>query len=284
MSRAVGSHVSTRRGYYEAARAVRRMGGDAFQYFPSNPRTLVSKAVDEADAARCAAYCREEGIVSIGHSAYGINPAATGESAAQMQACTLGDLAIAEACGSIGTVVHFGVIRGDDPLQGYRDMISWLDATLSRWTGKALLLLENQAGNHGQGGMTPEEMVQVRSLSAYPDRIGFCLDTCHLFASGEWNGSDWEVFRRRAERLGYWDHLAALHLNDSLYPAGSRRDRHAPIGEGYIGDERFGELLATPELDRVPCFLETPPDADGTHTRQIARVRRLAGRGEDADD
>lgn len=277
--RAVGSHVSTRRGYYEAARAAVRMGGSAFQYFPSNPRTLVSKPVDEADAARCAAYCRAEGIVSIGHSAYAINPAATSDAAAQMTDCTLGDLAIAEACGSIGTVIHFGVIRGDDPLQGYRDMIAWLDRTLSRWDGKALLLLENQAGNHGDAGRTPEEMVQIRSLSAYPDKIGFCLDTCHLFASGEWNGSDWPAFRERAAKLGYWDHLAALHLNDSLYPSGSRKDRHAPIGEGYIGDDSFRELLAAPELGQVPCFLETPPEQDGTHERQIARVRKLMSEG-----
>ncbi|CAI6081326.1 deoxyribonuclease IV [Cohnella sp. JJ-181] len=277
---AVGSHVSTRRGFYEAARTAWRMGGDAFQYFPSNPRTLFSKRVDEADAARCAAFCRKEGIVSLGHSAYAINPAATGESAAQMEACVLGDLAIAEACGSIGTVIHFGVIRGDDPLQGYRDMIVWLDRTLSRWEGKARLLLENQAGNHGDAGRTPEEMVQIRSLSAYPDKIGFCLDTCHLFASGEWNGSDWSAFRERASKLGYWEHLAAVHLNDSLYPSGSRKDRHAPIGEGHIGDDSLRELLATPELRRLPIVMETPPEADGTHERQIARVRKLMREGD----
>lgn len=277
---AVGSHVSTRRGLYEAARSSARMGGNAFQYFPSNPRTLVSKQVDEADAARCAAWCRDEGIVSLGHSAYAINPAATGDAAEQMTTCVLGDLAIAEACGSLGTVVHFGVIRSDDPLQGYRDMIAWLDRTLSKWDGKARLLLENQAGNHGDAGKTPEEMVQIRSLSAYPDKIGFCLDTCHLFASGEWNGSDWSAFQVRAAKLGYWDHLAAVHLNDSRYPSGSRKDRHAPIGEGYIGDDSFTELLATPELRDVPFVLETPPDADGTHEKQIARVRKLMREGE----
>lgn len=278
---AVGSHVSTRRGLYEAARAARRMGGDAFQYFPSNPRTLFSKPVDEADASRCAAYCKEESMLSLGHSAYAINPAATGDSAAQMERCVLGDLAIAEACGSIGTVIHFGVIRGDDPLQGYRDMIAWLDRTLARWEGKAKLLLENQAGNHGDAGKTPEEMVQIRSLSAYPDKIGFCLDTCHLYASGEWNGADWADFRKRAAKLGYWEHLAAVHLNDSRYPSGSRRDRHAPIGEGYIGDDNFRELLASPEIRRVPIVMETPPEADGTHEKQIARVRKLMSEEDD---
>ncbi|WP_338131337.1 deoxyribonuclease IV [Cohnella rhizosphaerae] len=233
------------------------------------------------DASRCAAFCKEENISSLGHSAYAINPAATGDAAAQMERCVLGDLAIAEACGSIGTVIHFGVIRGDDPLQGYRDMIAWLDRTLDRWQGKAKLLLENQAGNHGDAGKTPEEMVQIRSLSAYPDKIGFCLDTCHLFASGEWNGADWADFLKRGSKLRFWEHLAAVHLNDSRYPSGSRRDRHAPIGEGHIGDASFRELLASTEIRRVPIVMETPPEADGTHEKQIARVRKLMSEEDD---
>ncbi|MCC3373183.1 deoxyribonuclease IV [Cohnella sp. REN36] len=276
---AVGSHVSTRRGFREAARWAKEMGGDAFQYFPSNPRTLQLKRFDSGDAERCASWCREEGVVSIGHSAYLLNPAAEGDVALQMAASALNDLAIAEACGSLGTVVHFGVIRGDDPLAGYRRIIDWLNRVLAQWQGDAKILLENQAGDHGPAGTTPEELVQIRSLCERPERIGFCLDTCHLFASGEWNGANGEAFGRRCDRLGFWDGLVAVHLNDSRHPSGSRRDRHAAIGEGHIGDAGFRDLLAIPGFRGVPLVLETPPDADGTHRAQIARVRQY-GEGE----
>ncbi|MBB6669173.1 deoxyribonuclease IV [Cohnella nanjingensis] len=271
----VGSHVSTRKGYREAARSAKAMGGDAFQYFPSNPRTLQLKQFDRGDAERCAAWCREEGVVSIGHSAYLINPAAEGDAALQMAASVWNDLAIAEACGSLGTVVHFGVFKGDDPLKGYRRIIEWIDLVLARWDGKAMILLENQAGDHGPAGTTPEELTQIRSLCERPEAVGFCLDTCHLFASGEWDGTNGDSFRERCDRLGFWDALVAVHLNDSRYPAGAKRDRHAAIGQGCIGDAGFRDLLALPRLREVPLILETPAGPDGTHRAQIARVRRL---------
>lgn len=274
-----GSHTSTRRGYREAAREAERIGGSAFQYFPKNPRSLQPKDFDVRDARRCDEWCAERGMVSIGHGPYGVNPAAEGEAAELMARCTLNDLAIAEACGSLGVVVHFGAYKGDDALQGYRNMVRWLDRVLGEWHGRARILLENQAGDHGAMGMTPEELTTVRGLCAKPEGIGFCLDTCHLFASGVWDGTNWSAFRERASATGFWDHLAAVHLNDSRHPSGSRRDRHARIGEGFIGLDGIRELLATPELRDTPFILETPVGPDGTHASQLALVKRL-GEGE----
>lgn len=273
----IGSHLSTRRGYREAAREAERIGGNAFQYFPKNPRSLQLKAFDRKDAERCAEWCRERGIASIGHGPYLTNPAAEGDIAEQMALSTLNDLDIAEACGSLGVVVHFGVSKGEDPLRGYRNSIEWINRVLERWNGKAKILLENQAGDHGEMGTTPEELATVRSLCARPEGVGFCLDTCHLFASGVWDGTNWDEFRERAAKVAFWDSLVAVHLNDSRYPAGSRRDRHARIGEGFIGSEGFRQLLASPEIARTPLFLETPAGEDGTHAAQIERVKRLAG-------
>jgi deoxyribonuclease-4 len=177
----------------------------------------------------------------------------------------------------VGVVVHFGVYKGDNLLDGYRNIVKWVDQALDGWTGSAKILLENQAGDHGPMGTTPEELATIRSLSARPEAIGFCLDTCHLFASGQWNGTNWDEFRERAGKLAFWDGLAVVHLNDSRYPSGSGRDRHARIGEGFIGADGFRELLRTPELDKVPLILETPVGQDGTHAGQIARVRQLSG-------
>lgn len=273
----LGLHVSTRGGYRGAAARAASAGLGAFQYFPKNPRSVRIKAFDRQDAADCAARSRDRGIVSIAHGPYPINPAAGGEDARHMAASTLNDLAIAEACGSVGVVVHFGIYKGSDALQGYRNVIDWLNRVTQSWEGQAKVLLENQAGDHGPFGMTPEECVQIRSLCERPERIAFCLDTCHLFVSGEWPPGDWPAFARRARTLGYWDALAAVHVNDAVYAAGSRRDRHVAIGEGRVGEAAFRELLATPELRAAPLVLETPAGADGTHGKQLALIRQWAG-------
>jgi len=277
---AAGSHVSTRGGYLKAAEYAVTLGASAFQYFPKNPRSLEPKSFDRGDAERCAAWCKERGVRSIAHGPYPVNPASEGETARRMALCSLNDLQIADACGSIGVVVHFGSYKGNDPLQGYRNIIQWINNVTSVWQGNALILLENQAGDHGPMGTTPEELAQIRSLANDPDRIGFCLDTCHLFASGEWKPGEWEAFAERAGKTGFWNGLRAIHLNDSRYPSGSRKDRHAAIGQGWIGEEGFKALLATPELRELPFVLETPADGDGTHRGQIQLIRKLAGEAE----
>ena len=272
----IGSHVSTRGSYRQAAESTTALGADAFQYFPKNPRTLAPKSFSAKDAERCNVWCRERGIVSIAHGPYPVNPAVTGEAGERMVACTLNDLAIAEGCGSIGVVVHFGVYKDKEPLEGYRNIREWINKVASAWQGEALILLENQAGDHGPMGTTPEEWVQIRSLCNEPKKIGFCLDTCHLFASGVWMDGGWQAFVDRCRELGMWDSLRAVHLNDSLHPRGSRKDRHAPIGAGWIGEAGFRELLATPEIRKVPLFLETPTSEGRSHREQIELVRRLS--------
>jgi apurinic endonuclease (APN1) len=274
----IGCHVSIRGGYEAAAVRAAGMGCAAFQYFPKNPRSIGVKAFDRADARRCAEFCRGRGIVSIAHAPYPVNPAAERpELRERMAASLLNDLEIAEACGSLGVVVHFGIYKGADPLNGYRLIIDALNAVLGRWDGEAKLLLENQAGDHAPMGTTPEELVQIRRLCARPERVGFCLDTCHLFASGEWNGRNEADWLRRARELGYFDHLAAVHVNDSVYGSGQRKDRHAPLGAGRIGAEGFRRLLAAPEFARLPAVLETPETVELPLGRQMRLLSEWMG-------
>lgn len=270
-----GSHVSIRRGFLEAAKTARSLGGRAFQYFPKNPRSLALKTPDWRDAEACAAYCRQAGMQSIAHTAYLMNLAVgAGEYREKMVASLLNDLAIAEACGSLGVVVHFGIYKGGgDPLEGYRNIVATLNEVLSHWEGAALLLLENQSGEHAPMGKTLEELTSVRKLCARPEAIGFCLDTCHAFASGLWNGHNWDEVSDRGEALGYFAHLKAVHLNDSRYPFASCRDRHAGIGKGWIGEAAFRELLASPHLEGIPIVLETPGDEGAGHSGELALLR-----------
>lgn len=272
----IGSHISIRNGYLHAAKTALAIGARSFQYFPKNPRSLTLKTFDLKDAEACARFCREHGLFSIGHASYPTNLAADSSQLREVTVVSLlNDLAIAEACGSVGVVVHFGKSKEKDPLQGYRNIIQCLDETLSRWDGQALLLIENQAGEGTSMGTTLEEMMQIRKLCRYPEQIGFCLDTCHAFASGLWQGDDWERVEKKGMALGYFDCLKAVHLNDSVYPCGARKDRHANIGTGFIGAEAFRELLGSPQLQDIPVVLETEAGADRTHRMEIAYVASL---------
>ncbi|MGV3488581.1 MAG: TIM barrel protein [Tuberibacillus sp.] len=197
-----GCHISTKNGYWGAARTAKQIGASAFQYFPKNPRSLRLKSFDHHDAERCAAFCSENEIASIGHSAYGCNLSAENDKRQAVIDCVLNDLDINQACGSIGTVVHFGTFHGDDPLEGYKRMIDTLNDILSRWNGNSLILIENNAGKGDQLGLTLEELVKIRQLTEYPEKVGFCFDTCHAFGAGLWAGENWKEVMDNGKELG----------------------------------------------------------------------------------
>ncbi|WP_433939346.1 deoxyribonuclease IV [Paenibacillus lautus] len=272
----IGSHVSTRGGFLAAAQHAAGIGSLAYQYFPKNPRSLHLKTPDVRNAAACAQFCQEQGLVSIAHTPYPTNMAVgltRGEEFYRLTVDSLkNDLMIAEVCGSLGIVVHFGHLKSQDVLEGYQNIIRCMNDVLASWAGRAKLLIENQAGDHGAMGMTLEECVKVRQLADYPEKIGFCLDTCHLFAAGGWDISNTDELLARGKSLAYWESAVAVHLNDSKYGAGSRKDRHARIGQGMIGTEALKRLVLSPELAGKAFVLESEKGADGTHREDIAKV------------
>lgn len=275
----IGCHLSIRNGFLEAAKLATKLQATAYQYFPKNPRSLTVKQWNPKDAAACLNYCREQGIYSIAHSPYPTNLAAETPELRQVTVQSLrNDLAIADACGSVGVVVHFGKYKGEDPLQGYKNIIQCLHEVLDGWQGAAKLLIENQAGEGSMMGTTLEELVQIRSLSEHREHIGFCFDTCHAYACGLWPASSngWSELEKKAVRLGYFDHLKAVHLNDSLYEGGMYKDRHAIIGQGKIGAERFRQCLRTFSALDIPVVLETPVPQGGNHGPEIRYVKELS--------
>ncbi len=275
----IGCHISIRRGFLAAAKTCAAIRGNAFQFFPKNPRSLMIKDYDRSDAEACAAYCRELNIKAIAHTSYMTNLGASGALQKAVVESVGNDLQIADACGAVGLVVHFGKPKTKEPLAGYRTILSSLNAILDRYAGQACLLIENQAGEGGGIGTTFEELTSIRKLSERPEKIGFCLDTCHLFASGVWNGSNAAELLEKGQMLGYYEHLMAVHLNDSVHPTGSLRDRHANIGKGFIGREGFRNVVIPEEVrSRIPIVLETPEPAGYTHGQEIAIVRELWGR------
>ncbi|MED4581663.1 deoxyribonuclease IV [Brevibacillus choshinensis] len=272
----IGSHVSIRHGYEAAARTASSLGAKSYQFFPKNPRSLGVKEFDERDAVACRTFCEQQGILSIAHTSYTVNLCAQDPGLYEATILSVqNDLNIAESCGAIGVVVHFGHYKGSDALEGYKRMISMVNRILADWGGKARLLVENNAGQGNRMGTTLEELTQVRLLVDEPQKVGFCLDTCHAFASGMWCGDDWGQVAERMRSLNFFSSLCAVHLNDSLYPTGSFRDRHANIGKGMIGDAAFASFLQTPELQGLPLVLETPKQGEESHREEINHVHEL---------
>lgn len=272
----IGSHVSIRNGYLAAAQFTHKINANAFQYFPKNPRSLTVKSFDAKDAEHCARFCEQHSIYSIAHAPYPVNLSEADPHLRKViKDSLINDLEITNACGSIGLVVHFGKFKGADPLEGYKLMIDMLNDILLNWKGTSLILIENNAGQGVRMGTTFEELVQVRKLTDYPDKIGFCLDTCHAFASGLWEGSNWAEVMEKGMELDYFSHLKAIHLNDSVYGCRSYRDRHANIGRGQIGEVNMKELLQSKAVQGLPWVLETPELSGYTHGEEIRYVRGL---------
>ncbi|MFL6556903.1 MAG: deoxyribonuclease IV [Bacillus sp. (in: firmicutes)] len=276
-----GSHVSIRNGYLGAAKQAVANHASAFQYFPKNPRSLSIKDFDREDAKSCKEFCRNHQIHSIAHTPYSTNLTPSPDKEQLTIDSLLNDLDIANTCGSIGVVVHYGSqISHTDPLASYHLMLKILNEVLSQWEGDCLILLENNAGTKGALGTTLEELVQIRNLCDFPEKIGFCLDTCHAFASGLWNGENTADLIAKGESLGYFEQLKAIHLNNSKYPSGSKKDRHANIFQtnGYIKAEQLKGLLEAPIFQGIPLVLETPDDEGISHKEEIELLKQNWGK------
>jgi deoxyribonuclease IV len=269
-----GCHVSIRNGYLGAAKHALSLGGRAYQFFPKNPRSLSVKDFNRGDAASCKAFCEENNLISVAHTPYPTSLTPSDDKREITIKSLKNDLEIANACGSAGVVVHFGSpIPGEDPLASYQLMIQMLNAVLNDWDGYCKILLENNAGRPGSMGTTIEELVQVRNLCEHPEKIGFCLDTCHAFASGMWTGKNWDELEEKGTELGYFQHLTAVHLNNSRYASGEGKDRHANIfHNGHITEEQFTKLVLSPVMKNVSFVLETPSEYGITHGEEIKEL------------
>ena len=117
---------------------------------------------------------------------------------------------------------------------------------------------------------------RIRNLCEYPEKVGFCLDTCHAFASGLWNGGNTEELSVKGVELGYFEQLKVIHLNNSKYPTGSRKDRHANIfhSNGYIHEEQLKELASLTTLEGIPLIVETPDDEGFSHKEEIELLKQ----------
>jgi deoxyribonuclease-4 len=283
----IGAHVSVQGGLPLALDRARRIRASALQIFVRSARRWASPppAEEEALAFRRAVARRSLGPYTLAHASYLINLASPDREVWERSVAALGaELDLCRLLGVPQLVVHPGSHRGAGAAAGLRRVARGLDRALApRRTGATpavRVLLENTAGQGSTVGHRFEQLGAILAATRHADLVGVCLDTCHAVAAGyELSGA--AAYRRTLaeldRRVGL-SRVRAFHLNDSRHAAGSRRDRHAHIGEGHVGLDGFRRLLNDPRFAGVPMVLETPKGAGDEHDRRnLATLRGLVG-------
>ena len=277
----LGAHVSIAGGLPRAIERGVELGCTALQIFVKNASQWRGRALGDEEAAdfRAAHEASAIGPV-VAHASYLINLAAVDPDILTRSRTALADEF--DRCARLGLgglVVHPGAHLGAGEEAGIAAIAASRDAVLDGVPpSPTRVLLENTAGQGTVLGYRVEQLAAIRAASEHPDRLGFCLDTCHAFAAGyavhEPAGLD-EWLAEVGEALG-WERVGALHLNDSKQPFGSRRDRHENVGEGQIGAEAFARLLHDPRPANKPMIVETPTEDDMEgHRRDLELLRSL---------
>jgi deoxyribonuclease IV len=279
----IGAHVSPAGGPANAvARGVER-GCDAIQIFNQNPRAWKPTVyTDEqvADFRDAMASSRVDALLI--HAVYLLNAATTDkEMRAKTRASLIASLRAGDALGAHAVVLHPGSALAGKVGPAIKRAGKVIAQALDE-SEHCALHLENTAGTGGTLGRSFQELAELIDASGGSKRLGLCLDSCHLFASGYDVRTEDDLTRAidECDDLVGLDQVGSLHLNDSQTPLGSNRDRHADVGEGEIGRRGCAVFLSEPRFAGLPCVLETPgPDGRGPTKAQITLTRRLLGQG-----
>jgi deoxyribonuclease-4 len=274
MSPRLGAHVSVAGGLPKAvARAVLH-GCEAFQIFTKNASQWRGRVLPADEIAAFRSEVSRTGLHPVlSHASYLINLASAAFGLREQSIAAMGDeLDRAEALGLLGVVLHPGCYTDGSEQHGLAligDALAQLLA--ARPAGSVMVLLEHTAGQGTALGATFEQLAAIIARVEGHPRVGVCLDTCHLLASGYdiVSGTGYERTMKLFERTIGFDRLRAFHLNDSRRPLGSRVDRHTHIGEGCVGLEPFRRILADPRFADLPMLIETPK-AEGTTGSRVA--------------
>lgn len=272
---AVGCHLSPSAGYLAMGRTAERIGATTFQFFTRNPRGGRAKPLDEADIAALRELLAAGGFGPVvAHAPYTVNPCSKDERTRQFAVEILTDdlQRMAHLPGSFYNL-HPGSHTGQGTEQGITQIAAALNAVMTPQQ-PTVVLLETMAGKGTEIGGCFEELREILDRLDVPERAGICLDTCHISDGGYDIAADPDGVLTRFDRVIGLERLRAVHLNDSLNPVGARKDRHARIGEGYLGTEAFGRIINHPALRGLPFVLETPNELPG-YAAEIALLRSL---------
>ena len=273
--RYIGCHLSSSAGFAAMGRTALSIGANTFQFFTRNPRGSRAKPVDPADVAAYLALAMEAGLgVILAHAPYTINPCSKDERTREFARLTLADdLRRMEYLPGNLYNFHPGSHTGQGLETGITQIADTLNAILTP-AMHTTVLLETMSGKGSEVGSRFEELREIIDRVALSDKLGVCLDTCHVSDAGYDIADDLDGVLTEFDRVIGLDRLRAVHVNDSLNPRGAHKDRHARIGEGCLGAEALGRVVRHPALQGLPFVLETPNELAG-YAREIALLKAL---------
>ena len=279
LPRYIGAHMPTGKGLDDAVRRGQEIGCTAIQVFTSSPRMWKGSPADPAKAEKLTVAVAETHVpVLLSHDTYLVNLCAVSEEIAAKSKATLTDEMIRCAAYGIPMVVsHLGAEMGQDRDVAYQRVADAVGEILATTPESVTLLAETTAGQGSSLNVRFEDIADLFRRCGDPARLAVCLDTCHIFSAGY----DIRTEAGVNETLAAFDaivglsRLKAIHLNDSKFTLGSRKDRHENIGKGEIGEAAFRAIINHPALQDVPMFLETPTEDDG-HAQDLTRLKSFA--------
>ncbi len=275
----IGAHVSVEGGFYKAVERAHSIGCTVVQIFTKSNRQWFAKPLNTEDVNKFKAAAKKtEMQATVSHASYLINLASNkSETRTRSINALKKELFRADSLGINYLVLHPGSHVGQGEEKGIELVAKGLEAALENYTGSTELLLETMAGQGTSLGHTFEKIAQILQKSGHKNKIGICLDTCHVFAAGY-------DFRTKSGYTKMWDNfdtviglkkLKVIHINDSKKELDCRVDRHEDIGKGEIGKTAFALLFNDPRFFSVPKILETPKESLQDDARNIATIKKL---------
>lgn len=272
----IGCHLSSAKGFLHMGKEALSINADTFQFFSRNPRGSKAKAFNKEDAAALAALMKEHAFAPLLiHAPYTLNACSADEGLREFAKNTMAqDLENMENLPGHLYNFHPGSHTGQGIDTGIRFIADMLNALLSKEM-KTTVLLETMSGKGSEVGSRFEELRRIIDLTDIKEKLGVCLDTCHVFSAGYDIVNDLDGVLEEFDRIIGLERLKAIHLNDSLTPFGAKKDRHEKIGKGQIGWDAIVRIINHPRLRDLPFYLETPNEIDG-YAEEISRLRKAA--------
>ncbi|MBQ8638589.1 MAG: deoxyribonuclease IV [Lachnospiraceae bacterium] len=269
----IGNHVTSSKGYAAMGKIALELGGDTFAFFTRNPRGGKAKEISTADAEKLCVLLEQNSFGKlVAHAPYTMNVCAAREDVRQFSWEMIAeDLVRMEHTPGNYYNFHPGCHVGQGTEIGIQLIADALNAAI-RPQQSTIVLLETMAGKGSEIGGRFEELRAIIDRVSCQDKVGVCLDTCHVWDGGYDLVNHPDEVLEEFDRIIGLDRLHAIHFNDSMNECGSHKDRHQKLGEGKIGLEGMKRIALHPLLQGKPFILETPNDDEG-YAREIALVR-----------
>ena len=271
----IGCHLSASKGFLDMGKTATKIGANTFQFFTRNPRGGAAKPLDLNDINAFLEYSKEHNLCTIlAHAPYTLNACSKDEGIRQFAKNTMADdlLRMEKVPNNL-----YNFHPGSHVGQGMEVGISQIADQLNELLTESLtttVLLETMAGKGSEVGSRFEELREIIDRVKLNEKLGVCLDTCHVYDAGYDIVGDLDGVLTEFDKVIGLNRLKAIHINDSKNPYSSHKDRHEVIGGGSIGNEAFSRIINHPALADLPFFLETPNELEG-YEKEIAYLKTL---------